>query len=203
MYFVGFDPGGRQAFGWAVLEANDRSLRVIDAGTCSSAPAAVAQVSAALPATSPAGVGVDAPLFWVSEGDRQADNHVRKLVCAPDVGGKTGTVNHVNSLRGACLVQGVLVARLAHSKWPNVKVTEAHPKALMLVSTVAQTFKDSLGGTRAAECEHSRDAAIAAFSAHAFFTRRNGWINLVEKEKEVPYFPAGSEAAYWFPQGLV
>lgn len=35
--FVGFDPGGKNAFGWAVLEERDGALGPLRSGTCSDA----------------------------------------------------------------------------------------------------------------------------------------------------------------------
>lgn len=88
MYLVGFDPGGKNAFGWAVVAAADNRLKIVAADTCTGAHCALEAAASALPST-PTAVGVDAPLFWVTNGDRYADSFVRKLVCAwfaPQVG---------------------------------------------------------------------------------------------------------------------
>jgi hypothetical protein len=194
MRFVGFDPGGEKAFGWAVLEAAPGGLLLLGGGVVTGATAAVASASALI-GEAPAAIGIDAPLFWISDGDRRADLKVRALVCG--AGGSPGTVNHVNSLRGACLVQGILAARLSHERWPDAIVTEAHPKALLRVSAAARDFVSapqfqSVG-------EHARDAALGAYAAHAVTERSHGWHNLAAQEHAV-FFPAGNEVAYWFPQ---
>lgn len=171
-----------------------RDLSLVASGTCSSAPAAL---SAARAATSiaPIAFGTDAPLFWVEAGDRKADEIVRKMVCA--AGGKSGTVNHVNSLRGACLVQGVLVVRFAAELWPSAMITEAHPKALLAVSRAAQDFATRI--ERLVNTEHERDAALAAYTAFALATQTDGWHDLVATELS-PFFPCGRRVAYWFPK---
>ena len=169
-------------------------LSVHATGTCTGARTAYEQAAENCP-ESPIAVGVDAPLFWVLDGDRRSDVLVRKIVSA--AGGSSGTVNHVNSLRGACLVQGVQVARLVHDRWPGALVTEAHPKALLAASEQARDLALQVG--RAVKSEHERDAVLAAYSSVALATSEPGWHNLAALES-VPYFPGGTRVAYWFPR---
>ena len=192
-YFIGFDPGGNNAFGWAVLWVQGNAIELIKSGTCNNAQTALE--AARIHAAAPMAVAIDAPLFWVSAGDRVADANVRKMVCTE--GGSSGTVSHVNSLRGACLVQGILVTKLAINAWPTALVTEAHPKALLRISGAARQFAEAI--SRQAANEHERDAAIAAYTACAFSDRREGWhdISLLESN---PFFPAGTPVSYWFPK---
>lgn len=194
MHFVGFDPGGEKAFGWAVLSATGPNLSLVASGTCTGARTALSAAQAAT-SIAPVAFGTDAPLFWVDAGDRKADETVRKMVCA--AGGKSGTVNHVNSLRGACLVQGVLVTRLAAELWPRAAITEAHPKALLAASQVARDFATHI--IRTLSTEHERDAALAAYAAFSFVTQANDWHDLAAKEQN-PFFPGGKRVAYWFPK---
>ena len=138
MVLLGFDPGGIESFGWAALHIGDAGTFVsLMTGVVSTAPEAVQRAGQCSP-DAPAGVGIDAPLFWVQQGDRRADEHIRKRVVA--AGGQSGTVSSVNSLRGACLVQGVLTARLVGVSWPSAVVTEAHPKALLRLHAEAKRF---------------------------------------------------------------
>lgn len=192
--YVGFDPGGKNAFGWAVARSMPSGLELLHVGTCNFAAEAV-EAAAECCEIQPAAFGTDAPLFWVDSGNRNADDFVRKLVCA--AGGNSGTVNHVNSLRGACLVQGIQVARLASARWPASEATEAHPKALLLVDNGAGEF------FRRIEIElrndHERDAAVAAYTAAALVNQADGWHDLVCHENN-PFFPGGSKIAYWFPR---
>lgn len=194
MYAVGFDPGGERAFGWAVVAGVGDSLALIASGTCTGARAAFESAARHCP-EEPCAFGVDAPLFWVLDGDRQADAYVRKLVCA--AGGHGGTVGHVNSLRGACLVQGVQVARLAHAHWPSAAITEAHPKALLLASPEAHAVTTVMEPSLATE--HERDAVAAAYAASALAADMPGWLDLVALEEQ-PFFPGGARVAYWFPR---
>ena len=196
MQFVGFDPGGINAFGWAVLESTLQSLRFVCAGTRTGVAEVITEALKVLKGP-PAGVGIDAPLFWTPEGDRAADHVVRALVIA--TGGHGGTVMAVNSLVGACLVQGVLVAMRAHELWPETQITEAHPTALLRVCSAAHAFVDGMPEL-AAQDTHARHAALAAYSAYAFVTKTAGWHDLAAQEA-APYFPGGSAVAYWFPKG--
>ena len=191
-YLVGMDPGGQNAFGWAVLEFRKGDYRLLASGTASGVPSVFRCVNQVL-THSPVAVGIDAPLFWVPEGDRRADQVVRRMVCA--AGGSSGTVSHVNSLRGACLVQGVLAAIEAHKHWPTAKLTESHPKALLLASSAARRFAERLN----LSVEHERDAALAAFSANALIGQAEDLHDLVKLDENA-IFPGGKPVAYWFPK---
>lgn len=195
MLLLGFDPGGIKSFGWAVLYVGEAdSVVSLKTGVASNAPEAVRKAGQCAPAA-PAGVGIDAPLFWVQEGDRRADSHIRKRVVA--AGGQSGTVSSVNSLRGACLVQGILTARFVAASWPLAIVTEAHPKALLRLDRDAERFAATHLSPHSEE--HARDAALAAFAAWAAVTARPSWRNLVLAEA-APFFPSGTAVTYWFPQ---
>lgn len=196
MKFIGLDPGGQNSFGWAVLCIGDSGVPAgLSTGVSSHADVALQQ-AAEVTGCAPNAIGIDAPLFWVAAGDRKADARIRKLVCA--AGGRSSTVGHVNSLRGACLVQGVLAAHRVAELWPSALVTEAHPKALLRISGTAQAF---LGAHfPESPTEHQRDAALAAFAAWAAVAAFKGWRNLVHDE-QAPFFPSGFKVSYWFPVG--
>jgi hypothetical protein len=193
-YAVGFDPGGKDAFGWAVIAVHRTKPTVVASGTCTGARHALDAARRVLP-EGPIAVGTDSPLYWVLEGDRRADIAVRQLVRL--AGGSSGTVSHVNSLRGACLVEGVMATKLATDEWHCEFVTEAHPKALLLVSATARRFVESQADRF--PNEHARDAALAAFAAIALSNAEAGWHDLAILE-DAPYFPGGSAVAYYFPR---
>jgi predicted nuclease with RNAse H fold len=194
MVLLGFDPGGRNRFGWASLRIDESGMPVaLKTGVCSTASTAVRE-AAEVTNSVPVAVGIDAPLFWVKEGDRKADASIRRLVC--DALGKSGTVAHVNSLRGACLVQGVLAALQIAETWPSTKVTEAHPKALLRMHPECNKFLAAY--LRDPSTEHQRDAALAAYAAWAAVARFPGWRDMVLDEA-APFFPGGHRVSYWFP----
>lgn len=191
---VGFDPGGASAFGWAVFRTGPDGLVFVDGDVASSAFEAVSNAAEHV-AEPPAAIGIDAPLFWSPAGDRRADLQIRRSVCR--AGGRGGTVGHVNSLRGACLIGGVVAAALCRERWPAAQITESHPKALLRVSATARTFAEQpvLQGPG----HHLRDAALGAFVASALVERSPGWQDLVDLEPS-PLFPFGPRVAYWFPE---
>ncbi len=194
MKFLGFDPGGHNRFGWACLDVDhDGEVGDLRLGTCSNAEAAI-EASVACTANSPVlGIGIDAPLYWVSAGDRNADKAVRTAVT--ENGGASGTVSHVNSLRGACLVQGVLIAHFSAREWPDALITEAHPKA---IRWVLPEFETSLTEFSNFGNEHEKDAALAAKCAWAAWIKKLGWIDLLLGDSNaLP--PFATKVSYWFP----
>jgi len=191
---VGLDPGGANAFGWAIVAGAFSAPQFLAGGVCSGARSAIAEVERHLLGL-PEAFGIDAPLLWSSGGDRHADRHVRSLVCK--AGGYGGTVSHVNSLQGACLVEGAVAAQLAHERWPTAAITEAHPKALLAVCAEIKEFA-ALPGIQGSG-HHLRDAALGAIAALAMLEKRSAWQDLAAIEPE-PLYPLGVRAAYWFPR---
>jgi hypothetical protein len=207
--YIGFDPGGNDNFGWAVCLSEGKLLRVIDAGLAGQAKAAVNQAISAFPKYGNlVGAGIDAPLFWTEDGCRHVDELVRHAIQMLGARFSGGTVQHVNSLRGACLVQGILTAKLLHDHLPHIVLTEAHPKALLYLLGIAGVERNPASITFAhlsefVACdanigEHERDSVLAAITASAQKMGRQGWINLFEKEP-APIVPFGYPVSYWMP----
>lgn len=189
---VGLDPVGIDAFGWAIVSSSGDEFRMEAAGYAGGADVAITATQRCLK-RAPDAVGIDSPQYWVRQGDRQADQIVRGMLTA--AGGRGSTVLHVNSLMGACLVQGVLAAHLARAAWPNALITEAHPKALWRISKAAADFVTSLGqGTRS-----DHDAALAAFAALHGVRADRAWRDLRALEQAV-WFPHEAAVSYWFPR---
>lgn len=194
MDLIGFDPGGKDAFGWAVLSVELSGQCVgLRCGVVSTAPDAI-QAAQEVLSSAPTGVGIDAPLYWVERGDRVVDRHIRRRVL--DAGGSSGTVSAINSLQGACVAQGIICARLAQVKWPTALITEAHPKALLRIHAEAGAFVARW--VSGSVSTHGRDAALAAYAAWQGARANTAWRDLVGMEPS-PFFPAGREVSYWFP----
>jgi hypothetical protein len=102
------------------------------------------------------------------------------------MGGRGSTVAHVNSLRGACLVQGVLAAVTLRERWPSILITESHPKALLQIDPDARPFASLYEFST----EHERDAAVGAFAAMAYDRRLDGWSDWISFER-APFVPSG------------
>lgn len=135
---VGFDPGGAEKFGWSILHwfEDERPTR-FTCGVESNARGAMDAVKSRLEESNcnPAAIGIDAPLYWIDgEGERAVDKTVRGALLEKS----KNSVVHVNSLRGGCLAQGMMLATLVrqYANWANVLVTEAHPAALASVYAI-------------------------------------------------------------------
>ncbi len=212
--YIGFDPGGDRQFGWAVCSPIGHTLRVLAVGDAGHAKEAVKEALSRIPtAGKVVGAGIDAPLFWTESGGRNVDNLVRRAIQELGAPSPGGTVQHINSLRGACLVQGVLTADLLHKQLPEINITESHPKALLYLLGVANRKKSAASVSLAdlsgyVVCDighvsqHQRDAILGAFTALAQREKRQGWKNLFEQERK-PVTPFGYPVEYWMPWDLV
>lgn len=160
-YWVGVDPGGKRRYGVAVLEDSELILTT----TVDCTDDAIEAVTSLLSSLSgaPAGVGIDAPMWWSSacSGDRLADQTLRR---SHKLSG--GEVQAANSLRGAALIQGMMFAQCIRAIYPNVPITEAHPKALVkaMRETPEGSFEDRYGIALPSN-EHIRDAIVSAIAA--------------------------------------
>ncbi len=193
--FLGFDPGGNNAFGWSVCEEVDDGLKRLAFDLADHAEDAVTQVNRAVEACSnvsiPA-VGIDAPLLvHRRKGKRSIDQNLRDALTRKKFPGSvSGTVQEVNSLQGAATLQGgLLVAQLVKMPWAqDTKITESHPKAFRyliahtgqdyLVKTADRLTKDLITcekpeSHKRDECEvckqdsHKVDATLCAIAAWA------------------------------------
>ena len=155
MVWIGFDPGGIGAFGVAIMR-EDHSA---ECHTVSCADEAFELLDVC-----PMAIGVDAPLWWSSgrTGIRRCDRWIRKKYDIP-----SGTVQAANSLRGAALVQGAMIVAKIRAEYSNVRVTEAHPKALLRAMGCGHWNEIPLGyDLRASpDTDHEKDAIVAAIAA--------------------------------------
>jgi hypothetical protein len=206
MTWFGADPGGANAFGVTLLRANGS----FESGVVSCADGAMKWLYER--AETILAAGIDAPLWWSSgkNGERNADLSVRGRlheVGAKEVG---GTVQSPNSLRGAVLIQGVLLATALRRQWRELPITEAHPKALLkemwpqalkgasLWDEIARCY--GLGGAQL-DSEHERDALLAAVAAREGYQRK--WTRDLARERSqseqdpasLPWGPV----SYWWP----
>jgi predicted nuclease with RNAse H fold len=190
MAWYGADPGGIDKFGVAALHDNG----TFDTWCCSSVGEALDHIR------QPKAVGIDCPLWWTSAegGSRRADNLLRHPpFCVP-----SGTVQSVNSLRGAVIAQGLLLAVRLRKIDPRIKICETHPKALLFVLKLLKS-----PWPRIARCfglhgdepgNHERDALLGAVAAREGFSHR--WTIDFAKERDEGEFDVTMEPVnYWWP----
>jgi predicted nuclease with RNAse H fold len=161
-FWVGVDPGGANAFGIAI---------VMEDGEVTTACVSCADEAVDKIAVRPLGAGVDAPLWWSSgrSAEREADRWLRKTYGIPP-----GTVQTPNSLRGAALVQAAMFVQRLREKFPEVPVTETHPKALAFAFGGWESKRVAALGYRADLGEHERDAHLSSVCAREGFSGR--WV---------------------------
>jgi hypothetical protein len=212
--YLGFDPGGKGKFGWTICHEDQEHLRIIHTGNADHAQGALLAVKSCLPCHATAiGAGIDAPLFWIANGSRNSNLMVRRAI--KKLGSKSpgGTVQQLNSLRGACLVQGSLIAKLLVDEFPSIKITETHPKALLFMLGLANTqnppssigvgdlgqYVDAVAGNHT---EHERDSILGAIASWASVKRQDHWRDLAKEEKGL-LVPFECTPEYWMPWNLV
>lgn len=161
--WVGADPGGAKNFGLCLLTPDG-----LQTWCTNCADEAVELVIAH--GGEPAGVGVDAPMWWSSGpgGGRLSDQWLRTTY-----GLSGGEVQAVNSLRGAALAQGMLFVERLRERFPGVRVTESHPNAVLRALDLEWTdFSSRFGLKLETATKHERDAIIAAVCAREGFEGR-------------------------------
>ena len=206
-FILGFDPGGKGSgrgnFGWSICEvAGGVLIPPANVGLASNAWDAFCDVKAQLSDNSRVlAAGIDAPLFWSKTGSRKIDSAIRKELADSNFPTPGGTVQQINSLWGACLVQGLLLCNNLREEWEGLPITETHPKALNHLlkfpaqSDICATATDLVDGLTN---DHQRDATISAVAAWAMIRECQGWRDLYVDEPN-PVQPFGLAVSYWMP----
>ena len=166
--WIGVDPGGAANFGVAILKA-DESCHTCTVDFVDAAVEIIREHVNAMPA----GIGVDAPLWWSSGkgGLRKADQWIRR-----QYGLHPRNVQAVNSLWGSVLAQGMMFVTRVREVFPSVNISETHPKAV-LVALGREPWKVHLASIRTmvtldSKPDHERDAIISAVAAREGFEGR-------------------------------
>jgi hypothetical protein len=196
--FLGFDPGGKNGFGAAMLAGHEVATTTVST-VADAVRWAVGQCGASVPVAA----GVDTLLHWCDgpSGWRPADKWLRKTYPKSAL-----SVASANSLYGAMAVGGMALALRLRERWPSTLRNETHPKVLI----------PALGGERYADA--APEAAMAWFANHAglnvsevrggheldallsaWATREGlaaGWLDLVGDDPAL-LFPAGQVSYLW------
>lgn len=208
-FILGFDPGGNRKFGWCVCHTAVGEFELLSTGLADDAIDALAAVRNAIDSSrqhahsAVIAAGIDAPMFWSPVGARTVDEYLRNLLKRTDFPTPSGTVQQVNSLWGACLVQGVLLGRHLQETWTDLAITETHPKVLdhLLPYTghraVKQLVENLVSGLHDPG-RHKRDAILSAVAAWAMVRGLPGWRDLYLDEPN-PLQPFNTRVSYWMP----
>ena len=193
--WAGADPGGREHFGVATVDASGNT----GCATVSSVDQAATWINASGPTL---GLGIDAPMWWsaCTGGGRKADARLRRAY-----GIASGTVQSVNSLQGAVLVGGLLLASRMRAAVPGVPITESHPKALLLALGLdGASFAKRFGIRQAWSDDHQRDAVVAAVCAREGFSR-NWTVDLAAERDGLEQDPRSywlAPVSYYWPESI-
>jgi hypothetical protein len=206
MPWLGFDPGGRAGFGVALLDSRRKNPSVHTA-VRSSAVEALEWAVDQMGEDRPAAAGIDSLMFWsgVNAGWRAADIWLRTCY-----GGAGKSVLAPNSLRGAMLIQGAVLAKLLRRRWQDLPITETHPKALYqalsgrsygrkgVTRQMRSWLSENIGCDVNRRSEHEFDALLSAWAAREGSARR--WPeDLRKKSGDDEVFDAVENPHYWWP----
>lgn len=167
--WVGVDPGGVGNYGVAIIQGKHCQTR-----RHNSTEQAIEWVVKEVGDLIPAGVGVDSPLWWSAgpAGLRRADERIR----CKTTGITHSTAQAINSLRGSVLVQGMMFVDQIRRRYPNIPVTESHPKAVLKAFSTMKWaelfFPLDTSIHLDTKPDHERDAIIAALCAREGFEKR-------------------------------
>ena len=202
---LGFDPGGKGRFGWSVCKALPGALVRLQTGLADDAVEALHGVEGAVESCGLQGnrtflaAGIDAPMFWGEKGNREIDAILRRVLRETQFPTPGGTVQQVNSLRGACLAQGMLLGKYLHERW-SLPITETHPKVLSHLLSLPGQFDVGVSMTDLTSGleEHERDATLSAVAAWAMVRKLPGWRDLYAQEPN-PVQPFDTPVSFWMP----
>lgn len=166
---VGYDPGGNEAHGFALLTIKDGEPESVSVTTLSNTEAVIKEIrSKAI-----LGLGVDTLSCWCTgnSGWRPADKWLRKRY--PEI---INSIMSPNTLSGSMGINGMSVL-IETAKMPNgITLSETHPKVLYYALTRKKYDYDNnhaemvdflskrLGLNVKTSNEHEWDAAISAYA---------------------------------------
>ena len=183
-------------FGLAFLDATGRQ------STCTTVSSVDEAVSRIATQGAPLGLGIDAPMWWSSckGAGRKVDESIRERY-----GIHPGTVQSANSLRGAALVGGAMLAIRIREIFPETGITETHPKALLNALKLNEwEFAERFGVPTNWSNDHERDALVGAVCAREGFEGR--WIHdLAQQRHSSEQDPSNYWLApmhYFWPESL-
>lgn len=197
--FLGFDPGGTNKFGVALLSGAKLSLSV-----CSGIGEAVSWALAECQGITPAAAGIDTLLHWSKSPAslRSSDKWLRANY--PDA---AKSIISPNALYGAMVIGGMGLALELRRVWPSILLNETHPKIFYReiagsryvaseIGVAAQVFArhSKVDCTNVIENEHAFDALLSAWATREGYSQ--SWPDLVGLDHD-NLFPAGKVNYLW------
>ena len=209
MIYLGYSPGGSTGIanksGVSVLTVSDGGARYeTEAVGC--VDDAMVWFADRLDGAAPSAAGIDAFLFWETSrcGWRAADRWLRATY-SPVM----RNVLPSNSVQGAAAIQGMALGISLRKAWPELVLTEAHPKVLYYAMTgdryewtpkVNRWLLDMTGAVNGPSIQTQNEwrALVSAWTAAMGHSQR--WRVDLRKQSKCAVEPAGP-VAYWWPGG--
>ena len=202
MLIAGYDPGGNQGSGVAMLEVSDHARSFV-LGNCLSVDEAVAWFKEKAHGRTINSAGIDSPLTWATgrSGWRPMDRFLRSLY--PDV---RTSVLCTNSSYGSMCIQGPAMALKLKATWKGIQLNETHPKLLCFAlvrhtlpirKDLADHFLGLFGMVidREVDNEHQWDALVSASATWQGFAGL--WRKDLMSEGQDLLFPVGTVSYFW------
>ena len=202
---VGYDPGGNGNHGFARAKVRDGDIVCVTTKILQTAEDVVRSI---LGGEKPLGLGIDTLTCWGTghSGWRPADWRLRDRYCPVK-----DSIVAPNSLYGAVSVNGMAVLLAVRRAFPDIFVTETHPKVLYYAlleepydysgankSVMNDRLTSWLGVDVEPENEHEWDAAISILPVVRGL--RGSWRDLHDrptKSRERLVHPCGKTTYMW------
>ena len=209
MIYLGYAPGGSTRIanksGVSIVTLSEGGVRY-QTGAVSCVDEAMGWFADRLGGAVPSAAGIDAFLFWETSrcGWRAADRWL-KTTYSP----VTRNVLPSNSVQGAAAIQGMALGISLRRAWPEIVLTEAHPKVLYYALSgnryewtpkVSRWLEESIGASNGSpiQTQNEWSALVSAWSALMGHTR--SWKIDLRLQSKYAVEPAGS-VVYWWPGG--
>ncbi len=207
MIYLGYAPGGSaratSKSGVSIIRASADTIRS-ETGSVGCVDEAMDWYFDRLRNDTPSAVGVDVLMFWETSrcGWRGADRWLRSTY-SPIM----RSVLPSNSVQGAAAIQGMALAVSLRRNWPEIILTETHPRVLYYAMTgnryewspkVAQWLRDSVGSELGAAIQTQNEWSALTSAWTAMMGHSGTWSHDLRQYTKAAVEPAGP-VMFWWP----
>lgn len=202
---IGYDPGGNNANGFAIIEISNGHVISVLSETLFSAESVIKAIHEQ---KNIIGLGVDTLSCWCTgqSGWRPADKWLR--IKYPEV---RNSITSPNSLSGSMAINGMSVLIEASKSYSNISLSETHPKVLYYALSgkkydysenpigMDSFLSDRLNLTISTKNDHEWDAIISAYALLQGLNEKweKDLHSLPLEENSHLLTPCGATVYYW------